>query len=147
LRNGALLAVLAAVAASAQAQDAISPLELRSSFNETAWAVAPIHSREQLDDYMAKYDSPNNPLLWLSPDARRRFLQHAEFGYGRLVTIYYDDVEAELTLSQAYRLAALFGQQFIIATNVPDIRVVTEEDRIVDAWRQAYVRAERPSKP
>jgi hypothetical protein len=143
LLHVAVLAGFALVATAAPAQTAESAADIRTSFDEVAWAVAPIKSRADLDEYMAKYVSTNNPLLWLSPDARQRFLNHLVFGDDGLLTVPYRDVEAELTLSQAYRLAALFGQQFYVATGLPDIRVVTDADRAVDAWRQAYLRVRR----
>jgi len=119
--------------------------EILSLFDALCFATPLIRSRAELDEYMAQYTSSNNPLSWLSPDARRRFLNDLEFSERGSMNFPSADIEAELTLSQAYRIAALFGKQSHLQF-MPDIRVVSDEDRAVDAWRELYA-PQRPRRP
>jgi len=97
-------------------------------------ALAPIRSRAALDDYLAHNHAASNPFDALSPPARERFLASLRFGPAGLASLRFDDLQAELTASQAYRLLALFGLQTALA-GMPQIKVVSDEDRAVDTWR------------
>jgi hypothetical protein len=147
-RRSILAAAAAGLGTAASRAVAADPSkgEILSLFNALGFATPLIKSRAQLDEYMAQYTSSNNPLSWLSPAARSRFLNALEFSDRGLMNFPYRDIEAELTLSQAYRIMALFGAQTFL-TFVPDIRVVSDEDRAVDAWRQLYApqKRRRPS--
>jgi hypothetical protein len=97
-----------------------------------------IRNRQELDDFMRMNTGSMNPLNQLSPDGRRRFLAGLDFdelSQGGFPDTF--DIEAELTLSQAWRLLGLFGAQWAVEL-MPDIRVESKDDRAIDQWRQAF---------
>ena len=96
-------------------------------------AMAPIHTRAELDGYLAR-NRAHNPVEALSPAARERFLASLQFGPKGLASLKVDDLSAELSAAQAYRLLALFGLQAALA-GMPALQVVSEDDRAVDTWR------------
>src|SRR5260221_9335738 len=57
-------------------------------------AMAPIHTRAELDDYLAR-NRAANPIDALSPAARERFLASLQFGPKGLSSLKTDDLSAE----------------------------------------------------
>nr|WP_249030908.1 hypothetical protein [Xanthomonas oryzae] len=88
--------------------------------------TAPIRSTEQLDRYLANADA-SSPLALLSPASRKRFIQSLRFNANGVTTFTYNDIEAELSASQACRLLTLFGIQHTLAS-MRKIRIETQED-------------------
>lgn len=72
--------------------------------------MAPIKSASDLSAYL-RTAGPDSPLMALSPGARERFFESLRFNENGLVSYRYEDLGRELTVSQAYRLLALFGAQ------------------------------------
>lgn len=87
--------------------------------------MAQLNSREKLDNYIAK-NQARRPLSYLTPAARKRFLNSLTFNENGLSGFRYDDLEAELTFTQAYELLTLFGAQNRVFTL--DLAVATEQD-------------------
>lgn len=138
LAAGAFAASAAPAAAPPTAGEAIR-LEMRIEAR-----TAPIQDRAQFEAYVAANPSPRaNPFRLLSADAQRRFVASLDFDAIRRGTAVPQaaDIEAELTLSQAWRLLALVGQQWEVVM-MPDIRVETDDDRLVDDWRKLFERVE-----
>jgi hypothetical protein len=123
-----LAAPLAAMAAPAAPQAAA----------ELDRATAQIRSRAQLDDYLAGNHASGNPLAALSPAARERFVASLQFGPKGVASAVTADLEDELGAAQAYRVLALFGLQTALV-GMPGLRVESDEDRAVDAWRNGVV--------
>lgn len=73
--------------------------------------ATPIASRAQLDGYIRDTPPANSPLSWLTPGARRRFLDGLVFGEHGLGGMDLGDLRYELTTEQAYALLRLFGTQ------------------------------------
>lgn len=71
----------------------------------------PIASRAQLDVYVRDTPASRSPLSWLTPAARRRFLDGLVFHGRGLGGLYLGDLDYELTREQAYTLLSLFGAQ------------------------------------
>ena len=71
---------------------------------------APVNSKALLDAYLEK-PVKDNPLTYLSEAARRRFVASLTFNENGLTGFRYDDLEAELTVTQAYEVLRLFGAQ------------------------------------
>jgi hypothetical protein len=102
--------------------------------------TALLRTRAEFDAYMRANPTAANPVNLLSPEARRRFSAHTDFEFiARGGTPYLGDIEAELSISQAWRLLSLFGTQRAVIF-MPDIRVESDADRLVDTWRRLYER-------
>lgn len=86
---------------------------------------APVRSKALLDAYL-KQSFNTEPLAYLSESARRRFVASLTFNDNGLTGFRYDDLEAELTFSQAYEILQLFGAQSKLA--VLDLAVSSEGD-------------------
>lgn len=71
----------------------------------------PISSRTQLDAYLRDTPESRSPLNWLTPAARKRFLDGMVFGEHGLGGLYLGDLAYELTREQSYTLLRLFGAQ------------------------------------
>jgi hypothetical protein len=71
----------------------------------------PIASREELDAYQRDTPPANSPLSWLTPGARRRFLDSLVYREHGLGGMSLADLRYELTREQAYSLLHLFGAQ------------------------------------
>jgi hypothetical protein len=91
-----------------------------------------------LEDYAANDASSVNPLAALSPRARRHFIASLRFGPQGLASFSTADLENELSVSEAYRLLALFGMQATVAV-IPGLAVKTPEDVGLDTWRREAV--------
>ncbi|HZP64927.1 MAG TPA: hypothetical protein VFB32_01345 [Rudaea sp.] len=74
-------------------------------------AVAPITSKAELAEHLHSTPRGASPLDVLSPGAKRRFLASLRFGEHGLASYAYDDLEAECTSAQIYRILSLFGVQ------------------------------------
>lgn len=106
--------------------------------------TAPIHNASDLRRFMATHHGADNPLSALSPAARARLVKSLDFRNGGLASIYFPDLEAELTLTQAYKILSLFGAQSTISI-LKHARVESESDVILDKWRQS-MHSEAPEK-
>ena len=71
----------------------------------------PITSRAALDAYQRDTPPANSPLSWLTPGARRRFLDSLVYREHDLGGMNLGDLRYELTREQAYTLLRLFGAQ------------------------------------
>lgn len=71
----------------------------------------PIATRAELDTYLRDTPPANSPLSWLTPDAKRRFLDSLVFQEHGLGGMNLGDLRYELTREQAYVLLQLFGAQ------------------------------------
>lgn len=138
--------VAACAAAGVRADEASRPMPRLNeaaveALDEANWAAAPIHDADGLAAWLAGPGRlPGNPLAGLSDAGRRRTLASVRF-LARFVAMDTSDVEAELTMSQAYRVLSLFGKQTWI-TQLPEARIADDDDRAVDAWRKSLARAD-----
>jgi hypothetical protein len=98
-------------------------------------AAAPIRSPADLADYLARDHGAHDPLAALSAPARARFVASLRFGPHGATAFQSEDLQAELTAAQAWRLLALFGLQAALAA-LPALPVETDDDAAVEAWRQ-----------
>ncbi|HJW07530.1 MAG TPA: hypothetical protein VJ527_13655 [Rhodanobacter sp.] len=73
--------------------------------------VTPITSRAALDAYLRDTPPAQSPLNWLTPGARRRFLDSLVYREHGLGGMSLADLRYELTREQAYTLLRLFGAQ------------------------------------
>lgn len=88
--------------------------------------LAPIHDAAQLDDHLRTL-SPGSPLSALSEAARQRFIASLRFNEAGLVSFSYQDIQKELSPTEAYRLLALFGAQRTMGL-MEGLRARTDED-------------------
>lgn len=72
--------------------------------------LAPIQSEADLASYLESREL-NSPLDHLSPAALGRFIDSLTFNDNGLTGYRTDDLQAELTAMQAYRILKLFGAQ------------------------------------
>jgi len=111
--------------------DAAIDAELKN--REIARMLAPVKSRDDLRRYMAMTPARSNPLSKLSNGGRQRFLESLVFNdEGALAGFRYGDLEAELSVSEIYRILALFGAQHT-AGLMTKAKVVSKEDRAIRA--------------
>lgn len=73
--------------------------------------ATPISTQTQLDVYIRETPAPRSPLNWLTPAARKRFVDGLVFRERGLGGLYLGDLGYELTREQAYTLLSLFGAQ------------------------------------
>lgn len=71
----------------------------------------PISTQAQLDAYVRETPAQRSPLNWLTPAARKRFLDGLVFRGDGIGGLYVGDLSYELTREQAYTLLSLFGEQ------------------------------------
>lgn len=88
--------------------------------------LAPIKSAQDLQAHLANWLGRGSPLDALSPHARERFLAGLSFNARGLTGYRYDDVEAELSVSQAFELLGLFGVQDTL--RILHLRQTTDRD-------------------
>ncbi len=93
-------------------------------------SMALISSPRDLQAYLAATARSGSPLDQLSPQGRARFLSSLTFNRKGLTGFRYDDLRAELSPSQIYRVLSLFGEERDIAS-MKGARVLTAEDRAV----------------
>lgn len=106
--------------------------DLRESVDAIA---APIHNASDLKTFMASHRGADNPLNALSPAARARLVESLDFRNGGVASYYFADLEAELNLTQAFKILSLFGAQSTI-TVLKHARVESESDLTLNQWRQ-----------
>lgn len=73
--------------------------------------LAPVKSERDLSEHLATKLGRGSPLDQLSTHARERFLGSLTFNPVGLTGFRYDDLEAELSVTQAYQVLSLFGAQ------------------------------------
>jgi hypothetical protein len=89
---------------------------------------APIRSRRDLVRHLRASRDEGSPLLALSEEGRRRFLSSLTFNEKGVTGYRYDDLERELTATEAYLILALFGVQGDVA-RMQNLREETFLDR------------------
>lgn len=80
--------------------------EARILQRELSFLLAPIQSKEDLAAYLLHIENnaqSNSPLLRLTPDARKRFINSLVFTEKGLASYYYGDLVVQLSASEAYR--------------------------------------------
>ena len=73
--------------------------------------VAPIKSDAELRSYLASPQFHSSPLKHLSGWGRERFINSLAFNENGLTSFRYEDLRAELTVTQIYHVLSLFGAQ------------------------------------
>jgi len=127
IRRNVLITLITVAATSfALMANASNPAEITGTIEQR---FAPIHSEVQLQDYLGDIPA-TSPLLELSDEARTRFVSSLQFNHAGLVSYSFEDVQAELTATQAYRLLALFGAQRTLGL-LPDLEIRTADDERV----------------
>ncbi len=86
----------------------ISDAKLRADLNLLA---ASIRSERQLKRYLKNTPKDESPIELLSPSARKRFLSSLKFNDMGITSFRHDDIQRELSVTQAYQLLSLFGAQ------------------------------------
>jgi hypothetical protein len=79
---------------------------------DLAIMTAPIKSQSDLQQYMQASEK-QSPFKALSPGAQERLIASMTFNDEGLTGLRYDDLEAELSPTQIYRILALFGKQHL----------------------------------
>jgi hypothetical protein len=100
---------------------------------ELAFLLAPIKTKEDLDRYLEELrqnPEARSPLNLLSPAAHDRFLNSLVFTEQGLGGYQYDDLQAQLTASQIYRLLTLFGAQHTTPL-IKGARIENRADQII----------------
>lgn len=87
---------------------------------------ASIKSERDLSDHLATKLGRGSPLDALSAHARERFIGSLTFNGGGITGYRYDDLEAELSVSQAFQVLSLFGAQDTISKL--RLRQTTDQD-------------------
>lgn len=91
---------------------------------------APIHSQQQLSQFIASGDLAKSPLALLSRPAQKRFIASLQFNEKGLTSFYYADIESELSVAQAYDVLQLLGAQHTVQM-MKNLRVDSDRDREV----------------
>lgn len=95
-------------------------------------AMAPIRSRTQLDQYLARTPAADSPFSKLSPGARKRFLAGVTFNERGITGFRYGDLEMELSATDAYRILSLFGVEDLVPM-LAHLRTDTPADQLIMA--------------
>jgi hypothetical protein len=94
----------------------------------------PIRSKAELSRYLQNTPAGTSPLDFLSPGARKRFLEQLDFGSQGLRDIPLRDMDEELTHPQIVQLLALFGaEEYATAGLTPAEQVRRQKERQQDA--------------
>ena len=101
-----------------------------------AYELADIRSREDLALHLRRTRG-HSPLDALSPASRERFLDSLVFNANGLAQYRFDDLQRELTVTQAYRILRLFGA----GESAPFLHAMHPRDA-VDAGIQSFMRIE-----
>lgn len=96
---------------------------------ELSYELAPIRSRQDLSAYLRSIQS-RSPLARMSPAGQRRFLESLTFNERGLTGYGSDDLLAELSASEIYRVLSLFGAQHA-APFMDRARVSNDVDRAI----------------
>lgn len=75
-------------------------------------ALATIRSKVDLESYMTSFKG-HSPLDRLSPSAKSRFVRGLSFNEKGLSGFKYDDLEAELSPAEIFRVLSLFGVEHL----------------------------------
>jgi len=94
-------------------------------FNRSAITPAVVHSRGDLDSYLA--DHPDSAIHALSDDGREAFLNRLVFTEKGLGSFNARVLEDELTPTQIHEVLSLFGLGALVS-HFKDARVETEND-------------------
>ncbi|MDH5823578.1 hypothetical protein QFW77_11330 [Luteimonas sp. RD2P54] len=140
MRKALFVAAVALVSAAAQAgspafvmqapQDIADRLGERELLErELAYELAPVKSEADLRSLLVE-GAEGTPLAALSPGAQQRFLQSLVFSEAGLASFYYEDLRAELSPTQIYRLLSLFGAQRS-TPSIPGLRVKSKADELI----------------
>ena len=124
------LACLVAVASNVNASPGTELLQLQAGAAEAAisgepklacsekalkddldFLIAPIKSRDDLQRHARFAQAIRSPLMYLPAKARARFLDSVTFNDAGVTGYRLDLLQDELTVSQAYQVLALFGEQ------------------------------------
>ena len=116
--------IVALPSISTASQDAYS--DQAAAAYELAQRAAPVKSKADLRRYLGQ-DLSSSPFRYLSTDARRRFTDSITFNEKGVTGFSYEDLERELTVTQAYELLAILGQQHF-APHLKGARIETELD-------------------
>lgn len=117
----------APVASLTQASQGDVSLHQKALEEDLALELAPIKSHDELHAYVENTPKFMSPLEALSPSGRERFLRSLTFNESGITGFSYDDLEAELTPSQIYRVLSLFGAQHL-TTRMRGARIDTPLD-------------------
>lgn len=136
LSGGALAVVMFSASATAQppSPQACNSLPIP---NGLAYLIAPIKSESDLQKHLAGLKTNDSPLNHLSPASLARFTESLSFNESGLTSYRHDVLELDLSVSQAYRVLALFGQQHNI-TLLNNLRIETELDQEVMQYLKAH---------
>ncbi|HGM6069723.1 TPA: hypothetical protein ACKP39_003444 [Stenotrophomonas maltophilia] len=121
--HGSVAVILIFVSSVTMASEAGGGLSER----DVSLRFAPINSLAQLDAHLA-FRSPESPLMLLSDNARKTFVDSLVFTHVGLAGFSYEPIVRELSTSEAYRLLSLFGAQRTIAVLPPLRRDSTLDD-------------------
>ena len=102
-------------------------MEKSALSQDLAFLTAQIKSSKDFSSHIANIKKNKSPLGLLSPLALKQFAESITFNESGITGYRYDVLEQELTLSQAYRVLALFGEQHNIA-HLGKARIDTELD-------------------
>lgn len=117
LFSGIAVMALFACSAIAQEKENIASKELVTQEREhvlrreLAHLAAPIKTESDLREYLNSSSVNTGPLKRLSEAGRDRFLSSLTFNEKGVSSFRYEDLQAELTVSQIYQVLALFGAQ------------------------------------
>ncbi len=131
IRVGVVLATLYVLSTMAVASDKNQREALERKIEEVSIVrtleeiSAPIRTRHELNEHL-RIQSNTSPLSALSSRARESFLKKITFRDedGVITSYSYEELEWELTATEAYKILALFGQQHI-ASLLTRLRVET----------------------
>lgn len=90
--------------------------------HQIVWQMAKVKTKDDLEQLLLS----DSPLDLLSPAAKERFVDSIVFREKGLGGFYSDDIVAELTPSQAYRILSLFGAQHVL----PKLRGMRIESKV-----------------
>lgn len=89
-----------------------SPQEVAQLARERAeLAAAPIHSKADLDAYLARTTATDSAFAPLSPEGYRQFINHLSFNEKGLSGFRISELHRELTPDQVRKILTLFGYQ------------------------------------
>lgn len=111
LRNLAVL-MLVTICGTAIANPAQDPGQARLALDRS---IAPIQSTESLDQYLRTATKDGSPLYLLSESARSTFIDSLQFGDNGVASFRYQEIQDELTPTEAYKLLSLIGFQSMVS--------------------------------
>ena len=98
-----------------------------------------IATRAQLDVYIRDTPPAQSPLNWLTPAARRRFVDSLVFGENGLGGMDLGELRYELTREQAYALLRLFGtESYALDLDARASPRITDDDSAASVLEPRY---------